>query len=213
MAKFTVFFKDKPLKSHLYDTGVIHIGRDETNDLVIDNLSVAPAHAVVIIKQSNCIIKQLSAEHPLMVNNLKHKETLLQNNDRITLGKHTIIYNTSENVAEDNTTNQQPVNPEIKSLNQKIENDLKIPDANFQVLEGNHIGRVLPLKKAMTRFGHTGSGIVIISKRKNGYFISSLEHNDNIMVNQEPLGDKSIFLKDNDTVVIDNISMRFFLEQ
>jgi len=210
MAKFTIYFKDKAIQSYIYDTGVVHIGRDDTNDLVIDNLTVAPAHAVVIVKQSGCVIKQLNNDHPLVVNHEKTKEAVLQNNDTISVGKHTIIYSTTESIAPAQTNNS--ANKDVDFLNVKLESKVKIPDANLQVLDGQHIGRILPLKKSMTRFGHAGSGVIVISKRKDGYHISSLESDVNITVNQQPLADKTIHLNTNDIIIIDNISMQFYLE-
>ena len=87
-----------------------------------------------------------------------------------------------------------------------------MPDANLQVMNGQHIGRVLPLKKSMTRFGHSGSGVGVIARRKDGYFISSLEGDSRITVNQTPLGNKTISLNNNDVIVIDSISRQFFFE-
>jgi hypothetical protein len=210
MAKFTVYFKDKVIQSHIFDPGIVRIGRDETNDLIIDNLTVAPAHAVVIIKEDSCVIKQLNDEFPLFINNEKSKEILLQNNDKISVGKHTIVYNTTESVTP--VKNSNSASKDVASLNTKLEEKIKIPDANLQVMDGQHIGRVLPLKKSMTRFGHNGADVGVISRRKDGYFISSLDGDPKITVNQTPLGDKTISLNNNDVVVIDSISMQFFFE-
>lgn len=210
MAKFTVYFKDKAIQSEIFDSGVIHIGRDETNDIVIDNLAVASIHAVVIIKEDSCIIKQLNDDFPLFINNTKCKDSLLEHNDKITIGKHTIIFSTTESVAS--TTNNNAANKDLKDLNEKLEEKIKLPDANLQVLDGQHIGRILPLKKALTRFGLSGTGTVIISRRKEGYFISSLETDAKITINNKELTDKSLNLNQNDIIVIDNISMQFFLE-
>ncbi len=210
MAKFTVYFKDKVIQSQIFDSGVVRIGRDETNDLTIDNLTVAPAHAVVIVKKNSSVIKQLNDEFPVFINNEQSKETLLQNNDIISVGKHTIIYNTTESVTPVKNTNT--ASKDVESLNTKLEERIKIPDANLQVMDGQHIGRVLPLKKSMTRFGHNGTDVGVISRRKDGYFISSLEGDSKITVNQTLLGNKTINLNNNDVVVIDNISMQFFFE-
>ena len=210
MAKFTVYFKDKVIQSHIFDPGVVRIGRDETNDLTIDNLTVAPAHAVVIVKEDSCVIKQLNDEFPLFINNEKSKETLLQNNDKISVGKHTIVYNTTESVTP--VKNSNSASKDVASLNTKLEEKIKIPDANLQVMDGQHIGRVLPLKKSMTRFGHNGTDVGVIARRKDGYFISSLEGDSKITVNQTPLGNKTISLNNNDVIVIDSISMQFFFE-
>lgn len=203
MAKFTIYFKDKAIQSYIYDSGTVHIGRDDFNDLIIDHLDVAPAHAVIIIKAEKYIIKQLNDSHPLIINNEKITETILQNNDVITVGKHTIVFSVMKFIPSTDNEN-------VELFSRKPENRKTTPTASLQILDGPHIGKILPLKKAMTRFGHGGSGVVIISKRKEGYFISSLESDPNILVNQKPLADETIHLKTNDIVLINNISMQFF---
>ena len=208
MAKFTIYFKDKPIQSYIFDSGVIHIGRDDSNDLVIDSLAVAPAHAVVIIKADSCFIKQLNNDHPLVINNENTKDSLLKNNDTITIGKHASIYSTTESIAP--AKNDSAASRDVESLNGKLEESINFPDAKLQILDGAHIGRILPLKKSMTRFGHAGTDTAIIAKRKEGYFISSLDNNANILINNKPLTDKTIQLQTNDIVFIDNISMQFF---
>lgn len=210
MAKLTVYFKDKEIQSSSCDSSNIHIGCDEHNDLVIDSSSAAPAHAVVIISSGSYTIKQLNENHPLIVNNKKTKEAILQNNDAIVIDKHTIIFTLTESIVPPH--NNKLDEEGIESLNKKLEDNVALPDANLQVLDGAHIGRILPLKKAMTRFKHGGSGIVIIAKRKDGYFISSLENDVDILVNQQTISDNTIHLNNNDIVLIDNISMQFFLE-
>ncbi len=209
MAKFTVYFKEKAIQSHIFDSKKLHIGRDETNDLIIDNLAVAPAHAVVVIKDNNCIIKQLNDDYPILINKTKAQEAILKNNDKITFGKHTVIYNVTESVIGTGSKMSSDVNTLNGKLNDKVQHIL---EANLQVMDGTHIGRILPLKKAMTRLGHSGSGIIIISKRKEGYFVSSLEANDGTTINKQTLKDKTIHLNNNDIVVLDNVSMQFFID-
>ncbi|MBE0435683.1 MAG: FHA domain-containing protein [Methylomicrobium sp.] len=206
MAKFTVFFKDKAIDSVLFESGVMHIGRDESNDLTLNSLAVAPAHAAAIIKQNGCLIKQLNDDFPLIVNGEKLKECLLNNNDRITLGKYSLIFNTTESVTEI----PKHESPEVSQLNQEIGHSLNLPEANLQVMDGQHIGRILPMKKAMTRLGRNGGGIAVIARRKEGYFISSLENNSSMTINNQPLGDKTVKLNNNDLIVIDNTTLQFF---
>lgn len=203
MAKFTIYFKDKAIQSYIYDSGTIHIGRDDFNDLVIDNLDIAPAHAVIIINNDNYMIKQLNDSHPLIINNEHINETILQNNDVISVGKHSIVFSEMEFIPP-------AANEDVELFSKKKKSIEPLPSASLQILDGPHIGKILPLKKAMTRFGHNGSGVVIISKRKEGYFISSLENEPNILVNQAPLASETILLKTNDIVLINNISMQFF---
>ncbi|WP_027149354.1 FHA domain-containing protein [Methylobacter tundripaludum] len=209
MAKLTVFFKDKAIHSGLFEHGIVHIGRDETNDLTIDSLAVAPAHAVIIIRAEDCTIKQLNDEFPLIVNGKKTKTCNLNNNDTISMGKHDIIFNTAEFV--ESPAFNSLIDEDVKSLNQEIDSELRIPAANLQIMNGSNIGKILQLKKAMTRLGHDGNGIIVISKRREGYFVSVLENSGTITVNNEPLNDKSLKLNTNDVLVIDNTSLQFFL--
>jgi len=208
MAKLTVFFKDKAIHSSLFEQGIVHIGRDETNDLTIDSLAVAPAHAVIVVRGNDYTIKQLNDEFPLVINGKKIKTCNLNNNDAISMGKHDIIFNTAE-FAESSANSL--IDEDIKSLNEEIEGELHIPAANLQIMNGINIGKILQLKKPMTRLGRDGSGVIAISKRKEGYFVSVLENNGIITVNNAPLNDKSLKLKTNDVLVIDNTSLQFFL--
>ena len=209
MTKLTVFFKDKIICSYLSEKNILHIGRDETNDLTINSMAVAPAHAAIIIRDDgSSTIKQLNDNFPLIINGEKIKKFNLNNNDMISMGNHYIVYNSTE--SEDQT--ESLINKEdATSLNHEIISALSIPAANLQVIDGENIGKVLPLKKAMTRLGHSGNGVAVISKRKNGYFISALENIDAIMVNSVPVCDSSVRLNHNDVLIINNTSMQFFL--
>ena len=209
MAKFTVYFKDKPIFSGIYDSGVVHIGRDDTNELVVDSLAVAPAHAVAVIKDGECIIKQLNEKFPLLVNNQPVKQWSLQNNDIINVGKHYIVYNATEFIHGINASTDDP---DIQVLNEKLENASKQLEGKLQIMDGPHIGRILSLKKAMTRLGHEGSGVVVISRRRDGYYVSALQGHDGLALNNEPLGDRTVLLQSNDVVIVDKTPMQFFLE-
>ncbi|MGR9100250.1 MAG: FHA domain-containing protein [Gammaproteobacteria bacterium] len=208
MAKFTVFFNDKPIQSSIFDSGVVHIGRDDTNDIRIDSLAIAPAQAAAVINDSGCTIKQLNDSFPIFVNQQKTKEQVLRDGDKITMGKHTIIYSATETVPPISSF----VDKDLERLNLQIGANAEEPEANLQVMTGKHIGRIIPLKKSMTKLGHSGSGIAVISRRREGYFISALESAPSMKVNDSPVGDASIKLKNNDVVELNDISMLFFTD-
>jgi len=210
MAKFTVFFKDKPINSSIFETGVVHIGRDETNDLTVDSLAIAPAHAAVVLKNSPPIIKQLNSDFPLIINGVQHKEYSLENGDAITIGKHRIVYSSTEKFSTPSSTHVET--PDSEKLNQELNSRPHLPEANLQVMGGKHIGRLVSLKKSMTRLGRNSAGIIVITRRKGGYFVSMLEANEKIKINGQALADQTILLKNNDTLIIDSIPMQFFMD-
>jgi hypothetical protein len=209
MAKFTIFFNDHIVGSEIFESGIVHIGRDESNQLVIDSLSVAPAHAVVLFKDENWVIKQLNDHFPLRINKQLSKERVLQDNDVLNLGKHAIVFNTVW------TTNTPSTVVDVKDVPEGAEilpESIKAPEANLQVINGEYIGRVLPLKKALTRLGREGSGVVVVAHRKEGYYLSALQEHDSLMINNQPLGDRIVKLNPDDVIVVDNVPMQFFVD-
>ena len=207
MAKFTVYFKDKALDSGIFDAGIVHIGRDETNEITVDSLSVAPIHAVVVINENGSIIKQLSSDHALIINGEQTEEHVLSNNDRIELGKHYILYNTTETLTNAFTPNSDKAE---NALNKQLSENAQLPEASLQILTGPHIGRIIALKKAMTRIGNSNAGIAVISRRKDGFHVSALENPEKLEVSNQPVGKNSVKLSDNDIITINDVSMQFF---
>lgn len=215
MAKFTVFFKDRAIHSSSFDSGIVHFGRDDTNDVVVDSLAVAPAHAVAALRDGQWIIKQLSHEFPLLINNQPAKEWTLKNNDVINLGKHWIVYHASESIliAANSFENAQPkTDQDVEALNEKLEENVKLAEAHLQIMDGPHIGRILPLKKPLTRLGHEGGSVAVIARRKDGYYVSALQRHEGLMLNDEPLAERTIQLSCNDVLKIENTPMQFFME-
>ena len=64
----------------------------------------------------------------------------------------------------------------------------------------------------MTRLGHGDGGVVVISRRKDGYYVSALQGHEGLSVNKQPLGDRTVRLQQNDIIVVDKTPMQFFLE-
>ncbi len=214
MAKLTVHFKSKEVDSYLFDNKIVHIGRDDTNDIQIDSLAVAPAHAAIIIRDGAATAKQLNDEFPLIVNGQITQHWSLENDDTLTLGKHSLVYQS--------TPEQSPVTEPEKALllagntplfeHQESHDALHLPNASLQVLDGPNIGKVVALKKAMTRLGNENSGIVVISRRRDGYFMSALKNNGTITVNKKPINESYLRLQKNDILSINNISLQFFID-
>lgn len=205
MAKFTVLFNDSTIQNHNFEEGIIHIGRDETNDIHIDSLSVALAHAVIVLGSGQSTIRYLNDSFPLFVNDEKTKEHILTDGDKIGVGKHIIVFNSEGNIAtETEQIGAQSFNLDASKVSEN--------DAYLQVVSGKHIGRVIPLRKAMTKIGQDGDGVAIIAKRKEGYFISALESHPAMKVNDKALGDDTLQLQGDDKVEMEDLSMLFYLD-
>ncbi len=210
MVKLTVFFKNTTIHSKLFESGVIHIGRDESNDLIIDSLAVAPAHAAIIIRDSGCSIKQLNDSFPLIINGEVIKEAILNNNDTLSLGKHDIVFYNSEPL-EDTPQTVHSASDEESSFNQEINANLNPPAANLQFIAGKNIGKILPLKKALTRLELSNGGVVIITRRVDGYYVSAIDDGATTTLNDIPVHDSSLKLSDSDVLNFEHSSLQFFM--
>ncbi|HIF55166.1 MAG TPA: hypothetical protein EYQ57_08410 [Methylococcaceae bacterium] len=163
MARFTVFC-NAPLQAQILESGIVHIDQDKTNTFMIANPAIVPAHAVVIFKQ-------LNHSSPIKLNDLKRKQTLPQNNHKIPIAKHTIVYSTSKTIvpAHDHTMATHA----ITSLHEKWDKKVKTPEANLPVGDSRHIGRNLPLKKPIPRLGKISSDLAMIDKVSLQFFLKN----------------------------------------
>lgn len=210
MAKFMLSFKGMPIDVYHFDSGSIHIGRDESNAIRIDSLAVAPDHAAVTFGPDGPVIGQINDDYPLIVNDRKTRTHKLASGDEIVIGKHMLTYSAGERVLDTVAAEEDPV---LKALNKEIDSAQHFFEANLQVVNGKYIGRVIPLKRALTRLGKSGHGVAVIAKRKEGFFISALERGDLIKINKMPANDESVLLKNGDIVEMDQTALQFHAQE
>ncbi|MEI6705771.1 MAG: FHA domain-containing protein [Methylococcales bacterium] len=203
MAKLTVYFKNNVVLSYplSFEVGKVNIGRDDSNDLVIDNPDFAAAHAVVMMRGNAAMIRQLNSDFPLVLNGKNIQEATLKEGDAITIGQHKIVYTDDDNVEQ----------AAILTADRKTKENYLAHVANYQIISGVNIGKIFHLKISMTMIGEPGSGIVVISKRKDGHFASVLEHTGVITLNNEPLANNMVKLNHHDVLVVGGMTVQFFL--
>lgn len=209
MPKLTVYFKDKEIDSFIFDEGKVRIGRDETNEITIDSLAIAPVHAVITLRDGTATIRALQDEFPMTVNGGKTTEAVLNENDMIALGKHHVLFSSAASVGVPKPFAEAVENDPPASLLFGVEPEL--PNGNFQIMDGENIGKIIPIKKTMIQLGRPGQGIVVVTRKKEGYFVSTLENKGSLTVNGEPIENKIVKLSDNDILGINDKSLQFFL--
>lgn len=92
MIKLELKFKDAILKEFVTDKNEIAIGRDSGNDICIDNLAVSSRHARVLKRpdDNKYAIEDLNSSNGTYLNGMEVMTQVLNNNDQVTIGKHTI---------------------------------------------------------------------------------------------------------------------------
>lgn len=69
----------------------ITIGRNAENDIQIDNVAVSGEHARIIKGPDHYFIEDLNSLNGTFVNQEKITKRVLEENDAITIGKHTLV--------------------------------------------------------------------------------------------------------------------------
>jgi pSer/pThr/pTyr-binding forkhead associated (FHA) protein len=90
MLKIELKFKGKILKLIETDQSEITIGRSNTNDIQIDNLSVSKEHAAIIKLPDDYAVVDLNSTNGTFLNDKEVQKAVLAPQDTLTIGKHTL---------------------------------------------------------------------------------------------------------------------------
>jgi pSer/pThr/pTyr-binding forkhead associated (FHA) protein len=91
MAKLILKFEAAVLKEIPVGARPISIGRSPDNDLQIDNLAVSTHHARIYMEYDRLVVEDLNSLNGTFVNNQRVQKKVLEENDQILIGKHTIV--------------------------------------------------------------------------------------------------------------------------
>ena len=90
MLKVTLSFKGRPLRVQPMAGPRLVVGRDPGCDLVIDSLAVAPRHLALQMVEGRVVLAALTATHPVLRNGVRVAHALVEEGDRVLVGKHTL---------------------------------------------------------------------------------------------------------------------------
>ncbi len=183
------------------------IGRDEDCDIFIDSLAIAPRQAMIRRSgQDEYQLEALDEAFPVTINHEPVEVAPLSHGDVIQVGKHTLTY--AHDVLE---LRPAPENEAVPD--DEVDDDLMPSDFSssgmLQIMNGENFGRIIPLKRNMTRIGHAGGDCAMISRRGEGYFLSFLEGPNPPVVNRISIGNGSHRLNDGDIIEVGGTKMQF----
>ena len=91
MLKILLKLKEKELKTLETDKAEITIGRNENNDVHINNLGVSKKHARILRQNGSYLIEDLKSTNGTFLNNEQITKARLADRDVVTVGKHTLF--------------------------------------------------------------------------------------------------------------------------
>ena len=212
MSKLTLSFKGKVLKLYPVLKGSMTLGSDPSCTICIDSLALQPQHAQIDTVENDSVVRDLGTEDGTFVGTNKLESPHpLKDGDVIRVGKHTLTYSYSEDIAveADDALQDVALEEEIPPVQAEIQEKTQ---GWLQIMNGANLGKTMSLNKSMTNLGKPGLSTAVITKRHDGYFISQLEGKHPLLIKNKEIGEKSLQLADGDTIQIGNIKMQFYLE-
>ncbi|MDO8890438.1 MAG: FHA domain-containing protein [Sulfurimicrobium sp.] len=233
MAKLVLSLDGNVLGYHFLEKERFGIGRKPSNELHIDDSSVSKEHAVIVTVGNDQILEDLGSTNGTLVNGIKIKKHILQNNDAIDIGRYQLRYINQKarpGVDSDRTIMMMPVmNPRrgegrsetsAQTSGQagaavsvaRAANDI-FPLGGIQGLEGPHAGQTLELNRPLATFGKEGIQVAVINRRPHGYSITRVEGKKQPLVNGLAISEEAQLLQDGDQIEVGGEILRFFLKK
>jgi len=240
MPKIILKFKDTVLKEFLLSNETVTIGRADDNMIKVDNLAVSGHHAKLFRENGEYVLIDLNSLNGTFVNGKKISKWILQHNDIITIGKHTLIYQDEKSFTRpplfypgglDTVTPEGTVMIDSRTQKQLLEEAIYQKEGNklgelvgaLSIISGKKEDTEIELLKRITTIGKGKDAEIklkgfflpkisaVISRRPAGYFLSYSEGRAIPKVNGE-LVTGQVKLKDGDIIEIAKLKMQFFLK-
>jgi pSer/pThr/pTyr-binding forkhead associated (FHA) protein len=91
MLKILIKLKNRELKTIETDKALLTIGRNENNDIYINNLGISKKHAKIVRQGDTYILEDLGSTNGTFLNDKRVKKSPLASHDTITIGKYTFL--------------------------------------------------------------------------------------------------------------------------
>lgn len=211
MAELTLFYKGRAITAYRLDTERLTIGRKQSCDITIDSTAADAVHAVLSRSGDEYRIKPSGSDQQLIINHIRvDVPHILAHGDVIQIGPYSLSF--SETIATLKFGNNGQSQAKKASPQPTINAENTLPAGCLQIISGEHLGKTIPLQRALLRLGLTGNQCSIIAHRSDGYYLSHLEGNHQPTVNGKPIADQSVRLHNGNVIQIGDIKLRFYEE-
>jgi len=234
MARVILVFNKKVIKEYPFGRDNMTIGRNEGNDIVIDNLAVSGLHARIDKTEDTYILTDLQSTNGTFVNDKRITSHRLQHKDKIIVGKHLLFFALSKEeqgeVKEtelDKTMILDTARQKDLLAKQAEKKGMEVPIKKEKIgvisfIDGSSQGEI-QLTKKLTKIGKAETSeirlggllmpptVATISRRPNGYAITTTG-GKTVKVNNQAI-QESHFLKDFDMIEIGSYKFQFYTQE
>ncbi|HQN11983.1 MAG TPA: FHA domain-containing protein [Quisquiliibacterium sp.] len=192
-ARLVLSAADGNTRSYPILTTDVRIGRRPFNEVVLDDLTVSGAHAVIVSDDGRRLLRDLDSRNGTVLNRTPIRSARLEHGDLIEIGVYRLRY----------LVDRAPVAPARASA------DAPPTPAALERMSGPERGRMLALERPITSISGGASQVAVVSRRKNGYYVTHLEGLAFPVVNGDAIGLVSHPLLDGDLIELSGTLYRF----
>lgn len=226
MGKLTVMNGAKTIRTVDLEAERTTIGRHPDNDIQLQDNAVSGKHAVVMTILSDSFLEDLNSTNGTLVNGRQVAKHPLADGDVVTLGQHTLRYESAVQVDESALEQTMILRPGqmAAAAEQAGERLGAMPAAEpskplagkLRLMSGANAGRELELTKALTTIGRPGIQVAAVTRRPDGFYLVHVGGQDSNskrpVVNGESIGVHARQLENGDTIELAGAKLTFVAE-
>ncbi len=218
MAKLVLSSEGAIVMQRFLDEEPLTIGRATGNDVVVDDPAVADVHASISVVGNDYILEGTAAA--VAVNGRPQARRILQHGDVIELGAYSLKYIDSRAAAEidlERTMLMPGLGPLLGTEDASTDlpvpsshrSKTRFPEARVEWTGGPHRGSVRVLDRVIATFGTPGVGVIVVTRRPHGFFVTHVEGAGYPRVNGDSIGKEPRALVTGDVIEVAGEKLRF----
>jgi pSer/pThr/pTyr-binding forkhead associated (FHA) protein len=225
MAKLVLSHQETVVDQCFLDDARITIGRARGNRIAVDDPSVADTQASISAVGHDYILEDLRGTG-VVVNGTRTRRRILQHADVIELGAFNLRYvdtKASSEIDLDRTmlipslAGGAGASPGLDKTQDLLipssrASKARLPSGRVRFMNGDRRGQTQALTRVVATFGEPPRGVVVVTRRPKGFYVTYVEGDAQPRVNGESIGREPRHLHDGDLIEIAGLELAFALD-
>jgi len=200
------------------------VGRDPTNQIVINDPSVSRAHAAIVPVGNDHILEDLKSANGTFVNGTRMRRRILQHGDVVELGAFNLRYLNPKTTTEADLDRtmlidgiaeaqaRRSAGGEALPLSRTRATRIKFPSGRVHMVSGPRAGMTIELDRVVATFGKPGHRSAVLIRRPQGYFLAHVEGRRPPRVNGQPAGKEVRRINNGDVIEVADEKLQFAVD-
>jgi len=195
----------------------VRLGRDQSNDICLGDKSVSRHHATVMRIFTEYFLQDEKSTNGTLLNGHPINKHILKHGDEITIGKYQLRYQAGAGPVEEEDPDRTLVMRPMASASARpaahhsapAAAAKPLPNGRVRYLSGSEQGETKELDRAFYTIGKPGGDLILINRRRTGYFLLRMGGEHPPTVNGQPVQLGGVQLQNGDKIRIGELQLEF----